>query len=127
MQTIGWDHPAIEANGIPLEMQPHYPMLWLHPNGEVSALHRLAYHWTVHQGIGEFGYRDRWCYDDAPAAINAFIEWDGETGEPAGWKRHPRSGRRRLPTSEFRPELCFPEHGSVPVEVMPGIMEWIAF
>lgn len=38
-------------------------------------------------------YADRWCYErgSATAALKA---WNG-TGEPAGWHRHPRSGRRR--------------------------------
>ncbi len=38
---------------------------------------------------------NRWCYhaeEDAKAALDA---WDGVTGEPKGWHRHPMSGRRR--------------------------------
>lgn len=42
----------------------------------------------------ETGYRDRWCYHDFASALAAFEAWDG-TGEPAGWHRHPASGRRR--------------------------------
>lgn len=39
-------------------------------------------------------YEDRWCYHTAEAAILAASAWDG-TGEPEGWHRHPRTGRRR--------------------------------
>lgn len=48
-------------------------------------------------------YDDRWCYDTIPHAYRAALAWDG-TGEPAGWHRHPDSGRRREagdPTQEF--------------------------
>lgn len=37
---------------------------------------------------------DRWCYHDYPAAFAALEAWDG-LGEPAGWHRHPATGRRR--------------------------------
>lgn len=40
------------------------------------------------------GYDDRWCYHDLGTAKAALEAWDG-TGEPAGWHRHPASGRRR--------------------------------
>ena len=40
------------------------------------------------------GYEDRWCYHDFVGAFTALAAWDG-TGEPAGWHRHPDSGRRR--------------------------------
>jgi hypothetical protein len=39
-------------------------------------------------------YDDMWWYDDVIAAVVALKEWNGE-GEPAGWFRHPPSGRRR--------------------------------
>jgi len=39
-------------------------------------------------------YEDCWCYDDREKAISALDAWNGE-GEPAGWIRHPASGRRR--------------------------------
>lgn len=44
-------------------------------------------------------YEGRWCYPDVPAALAAARTWLGEGGfpggEPAGWQRHPASGRRR--------------------------------
>lgn len=39
---------------------------------------------------------ERWCYHSIPAAIAAAQAWDRTTqDEPAGWHRHPASGRRR--------------------------------
>jgi len=41
-------------------------------------------------------YEDRWCYGSAAAACIAADRWEGpDHGEPEGWHRHPRSGRRR--------------------------------
>lgn len=48
---------------------------------------------TVRDGDTRFT-DDRWCYHDRAAAAAALDAWDG-TGEPAGWHRHPASGRRR--------------------------------
>lgn len=41
----------------------------------------------------EMGYEDRWCYVH-DRAVEALQAWNGE-GEPEGWHRHPRTGRRR--------------------------------
>lgn len=47
--------------------------------------------------VGEVGDEDsildRWCYASPRTAGFALELWDG-TGEPLGWHRHPRSGRR---------------------------------
>lgn len=43
-------------------------------------------------GVGWFD--DLWCYDTVELALEQLRTWDG-TGEPTGWKRHPRTGRRR--------------------------------
>jgi len=40
------------------------------------------------------GFKDRWCYHSYDAAKKALDEWDG-VGEPKGWHRNPRTGRRR--------------------------------
>jgi hypothetical protein len=37
---------------------------------------------------------DAWCYNQPADALLAFAKWDGE-GEPAGWNKHPMSGRWR--------------------------------
>ena len=48
---------------------------------------------VVAVGIVPWGHHDAYYYrrGQGAAALNA---WDG-TGEPAGWDRHPQSGRRR--------------------------------
>lgn len=41
-------------------------------------------------------YDDRWCYATAALAATHARAWDAEPGtEPAGWHRHPDTGRRR--------------------------------
>lgn len=81
-------------------------LLWLvqrcgytHPRtiggGRWAAIQRLAFTHRLAVGrIGDYtGIEDGWCYrthDEARAALDA---WDGQ-GEPAGWHRHPYSGRR---------------------------------
>lgn len=44
----------------------------------------------------DIGYDDRWCYHSIDAATIALNTWNvTNTPEPAGWHRHPLSGRRR--------------------------------
>lgn len=40
-------------------------------------------------------FDDRWCYHRFLDAVMAGSVWDGLEGEPEGWHRHPRTGRRR--------------------------------
>lgn len=41
-------------------------------------------------------YDDRWCYATAALAATHARAWPAEPGtEPAGWHRHPNTGRRR--------------------------------
>jgi len=41
-------------------------------------------------------YRDAWDYPDELGAVRAMCEWDPvRTREPAGWHRHPFTGRCR--------------------------------
>lgn len=51
------------------------------------------------------GYTDRWCYTSPQAAWAAALAWDPDMAmEPAGWHRHPTTGRRRPdgdPTQEY--------------------------
>lgn len=67
-------------------------------------LFRFAFTWAIIVGqIGdEFSYDDRWCYHTEDAAAKAMLEWGDKkyAGEPDGWHRHPRSGRRRSDTGE---------------------------
>lgn len=65
------------------------------PGGRYAAVMPLMF--TAAIVVGEVGnerwYDDRWCYDSVVAAVLALEVWDG-TGDPVGWHRHPRSGRR---------------------------------
>lgn len=56
-------------------------------------LYKLIYTYAIISGIGTYTYEDRWCYESCAAARRALDAWDG-TGEPQGWHRHPRTGRR---------------------------------
>ena len=62
-------------------------------------IERLMFHWTMKIGtVGDYyGYDDRYCYSDVKLALYAAAEWAdrGFEGEPLGWHRHPKSGRRR--------------------------------
>jgi hypothetical protein len=51
--------------------------------------------------IGDACYEDRWCYHSREDAERALDAWDGR-GEPAGWHRHPTTGRRRTDGDSLR-------------------------
>lgn len=48
---------------------------------------------TIERQSMMLGYEDRWCYHTMADAKAALENWDG-TGEPKGWHRHPKTGRR---------------------------------
>jgi hypothetical protein len=60
-----------------------------------AAIQPMAF--THRLSIGQIGDRtsidDGWCYHNFADAYAALAAWDGE-GEPAGWHRHLRTGRR---------------------------------
>lgn len=66
------------------------------PDGRYAALWPLMYTVAIIRGqVGDRdGYDGRWCYRTGPDALAALDAWDG-TGEPDGWIRHPKTGRRR--------------------------------
>jgi hypothetical protein len=69
---------------------------------------RLGWGWgqlslTTPESLRIGTYDDTWYYENIPLALEYGIRWDG-TGEPTGWFRHPRSGRRRTdgdPAKEY--------------------------
>jgi hypothetical protein len=65
-------------------------------NGRYACVMPLAFTAAIITGrMGERDfYDDRWCYHTMEAAKAALDAWDG-VGEPAGWHRHPATGRRR--------------------------------
>lgn len=79
-----------------LGLQCGYTHARLLPSGRWAAIHPLLFTHAILTGRenDHSGYEDRWCYHDFASALAALIQWDG-TGEPDGWHRHPKSGRRR--------------------------------
>ena len=73
--------------------------------GRYVAIMPLAFTAAIITGrIGDMcGLDDRWCYHDYRSARAALEAWDGE-GEPAGWHRHPASGRRVSEAPDERDE-----------------------
>lgn len=80
-----------------------------------AAVLRFAFTVGIITGrIGDrVGYDDRWCYRNHTSAKRALDAWDGKD-EPAGWHRHPASGRRLAETDD-----CYDDHGKlVPIGAM---------
>lgn len=67
--------------------------------GRYATIARFTFTCAIITGrIGDMtGYENRWCYHDQRSAQAALDAWDG-TGEPAGWHKHPATGRRRCET-----------------------------
>ncbi|UEM08117.1 hypothetical protein JL101_035565 (plasmid) [Skermanella rosea] len=65
-------------------------------NGTYACIYPLLFTHAIIVGqIGDYyGFEDRWCYHGYDAAKAALDSWNG-VGEPQGWHRHPRTGRRR--------------------------------
>ena len=72
----------------------HYFAMKTLPDGRRCGVVRLIYHFTMHVDINEIGYEDRYCYRTLDGALRALADWDGE-GDPEGWHRNPKTGRRR--------------------------------
>lgn len=77
-------------------LRRYYPVVVVKPCDNVCAVHRLMYTVAILSECCDYGYEDRWCYEDLRAATVALERWSGLPGtEPAGWHRHPATGRRR--------------------------------
>lgn len=63
-------------------------------DGRWVGLQRLMYHYTIHVGIDEIGYQDRWCIASLAMAVSALENFDG-TEPPLYWHKHPATGRYR--------------------------------
>lgn len=63
--------------------------------GRYACIRPMLFTYGIITGkIGDFyGVDDHWCYGGYAEAKAALLAWNG-TGEPSGWHRHPRSGRR---------------------------------
>lgn len=71
-----------------------YTHLKFFDDGHEAAIMPLMFTHAIVYGLNHFGYEDRWCYSTYEKAKAALEAWEG-TGEPDGWHRHPKSGRRR--------------------------------
>lgn len=67
------------------------------PDGELAAVGRMNFgNGRLYAGINATGYENCWCFDSYEKAWHALWNWDlASMLEPAGWKRHPFTGRRR--------------------------------
>lgn len=64
-------------------------------DGRIIDVSRMLFTWRISVGDSDcVYYEDVWCYETSERAFDAAAAWDGE-GEPAGWHRHPPTGRRR--------------------------------
>lgn len=69
-------------------------------DGSFAAVFKFMYTAGIVHKLDEYGYSDRWCYHSVEDAVAALDAWDG-TGEPQGWHRHPKTGRRRDGSREW--------------------------
>jgi hypothetical protein len=100
--------PEMEAACLQLKHENQYHSVVPINGEEYVAIRRLMFHWTVLYGlIWEKGlYEDNWCYVTLELAEQAVEEWKSREfqGEPTGWHRNPKTGRRRKdgdPTTEY--------------------------
>jgi len=80
---------------LPDAVKKYYVALKKLEDGRFCGVHRLLYHWTLHIGIDEIGYEDRYCYPELDQALIGLAGYTGEGDPPGSWNRHPVSGRRR--------------------------------
>jgi len=86
--------------------QNESPPRRLFPDGREATVVKMMFTARLTIGLpGEMYYDDGWCYETVADATVAMFAWDPEKNEePAGWHRHPTSGRRRPdgdPTKEY--------------------------
>lgn len=65
-------------------------------DGLYAGVKPLMFHFSLILGaVGNTGsYEDHYCFPTRELAERALSLWDGR-GDPVGWHRHPRTGRRR--------------------------------
>ena len=86
---VGPEHPEYEYYGTWA-----YAAKSLPDRREVMII-RMVFNWRLVMTADPHGqwYEDVYCFHDPALVLAAFEAWDGET-EPAGWAKHPPSGRR---------------------------------
>ena len=63
------------------------------PTGEVAGLHQMLYTTGLVVGLGEHGYRTRFCYETRQQAQDALDAWDGVGDPPGPWIKEKPSDR----------------------------------
>lgn len=102
MMTVGLSLPPHAGIDLPADVLKEYSFMKVLPDGRICGTHQLLFHYTLHVDMNEYGYEERYCYDHLAVAALALATWDG-IGDPIGWTRHPRTGRRvDLSTGEIR-------------------------
>lgn len=80
-------------------LRKEYQFVVLLPDREWVGLSRMIFTCAILRGHldDRAGHSDRWCYDNVSNAALYLGMWVGGKckDEPAGWHRHPDSGRRR--------------------------------
>jgi hypothetical protein len=79
---------------IPDDVKDQYHAIRVLPDGRVIGVKRLLFHWTLHVDVNWYGYADNYCYETLEQAMAGYGQWTG-SGEPTGWHRHVKTGRRR--------------------------------
>lgn len=99
-----------EAAELCAAIQEENGYLLVHPinSEEYVLIHKFMFTWAIMTGLLWMPdiLEDRWCYSSLQCAAAALTEWGsrGYEGEPQGWHRHPKSGRRRVngdPDTEY--------------------------
>lgn len=89
---------AAVRHGIPFEILQNYHCLRELPDGTLCGVLKLLYHYTIHVGIEETGYRRRWCFSDVLAEpALALLAYDGGDDMPGNWRKDVARGIYRDP------------------------------
>lgn len=100
-----FEQRVLDGSGLTLdELHANsYYLVYVDPEGNVHALMPLMFTVAIVSDLNFCGYGDRWCYASEAEAIQAYFEWIARDcqGEPAGWVRHPKTGRRWLKAENF--------------------------
>jgi hypothetical protein len=76
-----------------LQNENGYLDLCIKDEDRICAIMPLMFTCAIIADLDAYTIGDRWCYKNYKDAKAAFDAWDGK-GEPTGWHRHPKTGRR---------------------------------
>lgn len=73
-----------------------YTHVRLMNNGEWIGCIKLLYTVALYVGLGEWGYRTRYCYENIGEIMQALLEYEGEGDPPGNWIKEKGEGGERL-------------------------------